>query len=152
MKLDEAADVLQVEQLFPAGNPAIEQQLFHVDAPEVPRIAPAAPECEGQLSIAEDDDDDQDDEHAPLVPILSPLEAAMAATAPRERVPFDAVQFPQGTWVNVRGMPGDFRVCNFRDERRGVVATVYGGMGGPGGYQSFRSVAVDRLIRRRVQQ
>jgi hypothetical protein len=71
MKRDKAANVLQVEQLFPAGNPAIELQLFHIDAPEVPSITPKPPECEGQLSI--DEDDDQADD-APLVPILSPLE------------------------------------------------------------------------------
>jgi hypothetical protein len=75
----------------------------------------------------------------------------MAVTAPRERAPFDAIQFPQGTWVKVRGMPGDFRVCNFRGERGGLVATVYGGTGGAGGYQSYRSVSVDRLIKRRQE-
>jgi hypothetical protein len=67
-------------------------------------------------------------------------------------VPFDPGRFPKGTRVKVRGMPGDFHVCYFRDERGGLVATVYGGTGGSGGYQAYRSVAVDRLIKRRVQQ
>jgi hypothetical protein len=49
-------------------------------------------------------------------------------------------------------MAGDFRVSSWRDERSGPVATVYGGTGGPGGYQSYRSVSVDRLIKRRRQE
>ena len=47
-------DVLQVEQLFANGNPAIQSQLFHVEAPDVPTIAPAVPTCEGQLSLTEE--------------------------------------------------------------------------------------------------
>lgn len=48
-------EVLQVEQLFASGNPAIAQTLFNVEAPDVPTTDPApVPVCEGQLSLPEE--------------------------------------------------------------------------------------------------
>lgn len=58
-------------------------------------------------------------------------------------------RFTRGAKVKVRNMRGDFHICYFRQEQNQMTATLYGG---PSGYSSFRTVAVDRLIKRRNQE
>jgi hypothetical protein len=58
-------------------------------------------------------------------------------------------RFERGDRVRVARLRGDYRVLYFQQEGDRMTATIFGGSGGR---SMFRTVAVDRLVKRRTQK